>query len=97
MASGWSLGPDGDEGSSRGRLVDGRVEGEADILFFDRVVFAILLLKGQASSSSEYLFIPVFFYSMDRLYTPGVPKENLLVLVLVMEARSAGKSDVGEQ
>jgi hypothetical protein len=34
---------------------------------------------------------------MDRLYTPGVPKENLLVLVLVMEARSAGKSDVGEE
>lgn len=51
----------------------------------------------KASSSSEYLFIPVSFYSMDRLYTPGVPKENLLVLVLVMEARSAGKSDVGEK
>lgn len=62
-----------------------------------RRVRSSFYLEGQANSSSEYLFIPVFFYSMDRLYTPGVPKENLLVLVLVMEARSAGKSDVGEE
>lgn len=42
-------------------------------------------------------FIPVSFIQWIGLYTPDVPKENLLVLVLVMEARGEGKSDVGEE
>jgi hypothetical protein len=32
FASGWSFGPDGEDGSSKGRLVEGKVDGEADIL-----------------------------------------------------------------
>lgn len=73
----------------------GWTERQTFFCFRSRRARSSFYLEGQANSSSEYLFIPVFFYSMDRLYTPGVPKENLLVLV--MEARCAGKSDVGEE
>lgn len=40
-------------------------------------MFVVLLLKGQANSSSEYLFIPVFFYSMDRFIYTRCPQEKL--------------------
>ena len=83
FASGWSLGPEGEDSSSSGRLAEAvaNADGEADMIGQCQKVLQIFVLEKLVLKLELNIISCIF-----GLCTPGVSKKNLLVLVLILGA-----------